>query len=154
MSYPTSPAAIRAAILSTLQAALADDYKRIDHHGVSLNAAELKRISTRAPALLLATNGFPDISTTGRRDIKVTTRYTAFILTSDNQAEDRAAQAEDRAFNLAANILRRQKWNIDGGESIDPDTITSTNLTNRETDQAGIAVWSVTWQQTNLIAGA
>jgi len=107
-------------------------------HPGRFDAAEVKRMSARAPAVRISLLGIKPAKA-GNHAINLA----AFIVTNDQRGLDR----NDAALAIAASVVRRVRGTAWGnevliGEASEP---TAQNLYSANADKSGFAIWAVNW---------
>lgn len=132
----------RAAVVGDLAEWLGTDV-RVEAHGGRFDRNELSRHSRRAPAVLVAAMGIPEVADTPQ-PATPTLQFTAFVMTRDAPGAPRDTQA----LTLVESVLRRlpgSRWGLARGQR--PERINAENLYSGEIDQIGIAMWAISWRQ-------
>lgn len=139
-----SLAALRSAIVEVMQAAL--PAIKVAEHGGSINAAEIKKWATQAPAIRVACLGVPAVEINPAKSY-LDGEWAAFCI-----ERDRATQGhrDVRVLLLAQSAMAvtaqfGQRFNNVAVSA--PTNITARNLYARDIDDMGIALWLVRWRQ-------
>lgn len=129
------------------------DLKEIPHvatcerYAGQFDASEVKRVSFTAPALFFACLGGEETDLdpmTGQTLLKV--RCIVFVVAKNARGRD---TRKSQALSLAEAVLlraRKQRWNTTYAEPVEKRRLE--NLYSPATDKTGMALWSVTWEQT------
>lgn len=114
--------------------------RTVQTHGGRFDLAELKRVSTQSPALLIACLSLPGIDDRhGTLDV----HWGIFIVARSNAREKR----DEIALALAQRVLdlvRGNDWDVDAQR---PTRLRADNLFNTTVDKQGVALWAVSFQQ-------
>ncbi|BCS94613.1 hypothetical protein DSLASN_02450 [Desulfoluna limicola] len=113
-------------------------------HGGRFDLQELKRISTKAPAVFVAILGTGKVKEVGSGEVDIPVSLAAFVVT---KTEGKLPCAES-ALNVAEGLLTRipgSNWACDGVFGADPAT--AKNLYSGTIASKGVAMWAVTWTQ-------
>jgi phage gp37-like protein len=113
-------------------------------HGGRFDLEELKRISTKTPALAVSLLGVPRMTVEGGVAV-ADASWALFPVTTDAQVTKRDASAI-ALVNVILSKLPSQRWasTADGP----PQSIEATNLYSSTLDRTGINLWLVRWRQT------
>lgn len=131
------------AIVKGLREGFGDAVKTIEQHGGEYDEKETRRFTRGAPAMLLTLLdiiGYEEESTVAVAEL----RWSLHILTKDNNTVRRREKAH-ALLSRAIGVIMNNRWDID--EARRPDTIRANNLYNADTDEMGVALWMLTWQQ-------
>lgn len=137
--------AMREAIVTAVPAA-----RSVELHGGRFDLAELKRISTRAPAIRLAILSVATTEHTSRARLRYDIQWIAVIIAQGTSQTARADQALTLADTLLAQ-LPRSKLGIPGAEMIGTDSIRASNAYNGAIDRINIASWVIEWRQAFIV---
>lgn len=142
---------MRSAIVEVLKREL-KGVKEVREHGGRFTIEELKAYGASAPCVAVACMGVPDAADYGT-DVRSRALWVAMVVTKDEGPSKRDTIVLAVVHQLLM-LIARQKWATPG-----PDGTTKThgaknaarvqaaNLYSRQADQAGIALWAVTWEQ-------
>ncbi|MEW6648152.1 MAG: phage protein Gp37 [Pseudomonadota bacterium] len=139
----------RAAIVAAIEAALKTPLKlrTVEAHRGRLTGSELKRLGTRAPAVLLGCLGWSALrDQAGETEANVT--WVATIVTKDAPDEDRGTAAVVIA-NAVGGLVMGNTWGLEAQYATG---IQARNLYAGDVDMQGVALWTVSWQQWMTIA--
>lgn len=132
---------LRAAIEDRLQAAIPQAHAST-HRG-PFTLADVKRIATRSPALVVACLGMPRASREGVFTV-CEAAWGVFVITTDKAGIKR----DDLSMTLAESVtalVSTERW---GGHAMKAASdISSANLYSVALDKEGVALWSVRWRQ-------
>ena len=140
--------AMRDAIAAAVPAA-----RSVQIHGGRFDLAELKRISTRAPAIRLAILSVASTEHTSRARLRYDIQWIAVVIAHGTAQTTRADQALDLSDTLIAH-LPRSKLGIPGAEMIAPESIRATNAYKGAIDRINIASWFIEWRQAFIVSAA
>jgi hypothetical protein len=133
---------IRAEIAKRLRLSVPKAIQVVEHGG-PITLEELKRVATRAPALVVACLGVPSIT---REGMQVTTdaAYAVFCVAAKSPSETQGDIAL-ALVSLASLDIPGQRWNQ--AASGVPQQIAATNLYSSALDKVGLALWAIRWRQ-------
>ncbi|MDH5185173.1 MAG: DUF1834 family protein [Gammaproteobacteria bacterium] len=140
---------LRAAIVANIKAAF-PTLKTCDGHAGRFDLTELKRISTRAPAVYVACLAIGSAEENG--DISAEISWAAYVITRDEPTVKRDESALAIVHALIAHIPGN-RWELDDAETR-PVAIRAQNLYSASIDKQGIAMWAITWRQQMNLGGA
>lgn len=125
-------------------AGLFPDLKACQVHDGKFNQAELKRIATKTPALLVALLGVTKVTDPGTEQSDAELQLAAFVVTRSSPGLDRGPAA--RALMEALLIhVPRTRWGLTGVSS--GRDVRAQNFYAGEIDRQGVALWAVSWRQ-------
>ena len=113
-------------------------------HDGRFQAAELRRWSLRAPAVLVAWLGTPRTETPGVPWTDCEQQLAAFVVTRDAPGLPRGKAARAIAAALLL-LIPRARWGLSGTGAA--ERLQARNLFSAEIDKANVALWAVTWRQ-------
>lgn len=132
---------VRDAIVATIKAEL-PELKDCQTHGGRFDLEELKRVSRRAPAVLVSAVQIPALADNRANQMRV--RWVAYLIVKDAPGASRDVAALDYTEAL----MRLVKGNDWGLKSLQrPENIAADNLYSGGSDRNGMALWAVSWQQ-------
>ena len=132
------------AIQTSLKAALPELYN-CDLHGGRFDLKELNRIAARTPSIYIACLGSKALKDVATGESDLTLTLAAFVVTADKQGLPRL----EGVINLAEAVLLHVTNNRFGLKGLSAGTNASyQNLYNGAIDKHGVALCSVTWEQT------
>lgn len=141
---------LRDAVVATISAAVGPEIA-CEPHGGRFDAAELKRVSTKAPAVFVAVLGYRDLAyANGLYQANVA--WGAFVVARDRRGVHRDLVATAVMDRLAL-IVPEQTWSTDACLGT-PQAVRGDNLFSSGVDKLGVAMWAMTWQQTMVLAEA
>ncbi|KAB1440351.1 phage protein Gp37 [Pseudodesulfovibrio senegalensis] len=118
-------------------------------HGGRFDLHELKRISTKAPAVFVAVLGFSDL-TESCGDYEAWVTWGAFVVTRDRPGQPRDLAALS-IVDMLSLLIPGNTWDLK--ESISTAERTrADNLFSTVIDKAGMAMWAISWRQ-NMTLG-
>ena len=136
------------AIQASLKAALPELYN-CDLHGGRFDLKELNRIAARTPSIYIACLGSKALKDVATGESDLTLTLAAFVVTDDKQGLPRL----EGVINLTEAVMLHVTNNRFGLKGLGAGTDASyQNLYNGSIDKHGVAMNSVTWQQTLRIA--
>jgi hypothetical protein len=136
--------ALRSAIVTDFEAAI-PDAKAVEPYGGKLNLAEINRLTTRAPAILVAmvTGGSSDERPANQWQVEML--ISAFVIAEDKRGTDRDAVALSIAEQVIARVAA---WPWRGtAQSRQPTDVKFESLYSGKLDRSGVALLAVTWKQ-------
>ncbi|SNS05626.1 hypothetical protein SAMN04488503_2480 [Humidesulfovibrio mexicanus] len=145
--------ALRQAVVDDLKAKLPRLGGRavvVAPHAGRFDAAELSRVATQAPAVLVAVLGLADL-TESCAEVDGTCQIVAIVLCKDapRLPRDLASLALAQAL---AGIVPGNCWG--GAAARAPEAVRCDNLFSASLDKAGVAMWGVSWRQHATVARA
>lgn len=136
MSIDTALTSIVACISEALP-----QLKTCDSHDGRFNLEELKRISTKAPAVYVAALATGDLTSDVCTEVPVT--FAVYVITRAEPKTPRDRQARLLVDALLA-LLNGNTWNDDNIIAA-PMRVRSQNLYSAGSDRSGVAMWAVTF---------
>ena len=136
--------AFRAAVVSAIKARVPS--VAVEEHGGRFDAAELKRVAVRAPAVFVAVLGVGDVRELGG-EIGAALNMGAFVITTSASSAPR----DEAALAIVQALLGLVPGNRWGRAEGNPDRITAENLFSSTIDKRGVAMWAVSWRQRTTI---
>ena len=135
---------IRNAIVSTIKSKI-PSLREVKGHGGRFSLKEIKAIAAKSPSVRVACLGISKIEDSSM-GVAADVMWGAFVICGDQRQTPRDSVALGLVAGLAA-IVPNATWgmddNIDGAGQVRGD-----NLFSRELDNAGVALWAVTWRHT------
>lgn len=134
---------VRDAAVKALYIALKPRTVAVTAHGGQLTTEELKRISTNAPAVLVACLGVPNIMLEGGV-VTADSQWGAFVVTEDRSRVKR----DSRGLLIMESVgitIPNNWWS--GTAASTPKNITGRNLYSTALDKLGISLWVLNWSQ-------
>lgn len=123
-------------------------------HDGRFQAAELRRWSLAAPAVLVAWLGTAKAETPGVRWTDCDQQLAAFVVTRDAPGLGRGEAARNLADWLLLYVPRAH-WGFSSGAGIGAaEDLRAANLYSSEVDQSNLAMWMVSWRQTLRLEAA
>lgn len=119
------------------------DLQAVDPHPGQFNLNELKRITTLLPAVRVAVLNTQTISLVGNGEKDIPLQLAAYVIT-----EDGTSPKDESAMEYVESLLELipgQRWGISG--VTDAKNIQAQNMFTTDADIYGVAMWSVTWEQ-------
>ena len=130
------------------------DLKTCAVHDGRFQAAELRRLSLRATAMLIAWLGTPRTETPGLMWTDCDQQLAAFIVTRDAPRLPRGKAARAIAATLLL-LIPRARWGFFSAPGIGAaERLQARNLFSAEIDKANVALWAVTWRQALRLVAA
>ena len=120
----------------------------IESYPGRFDVTELKRISTKLPAVRIAFMGSTKIDMMDTGENEATVRLAAFVITGDR----RGLPKDSAALNIVEALLTLipgQSWGVPG--TTIAKNIKADNLYSGQVDRQGVAIWALTWEQTTRI---
>jgi hypothetical protein len=119
------------------------ELKTCEIHDGRFDVAELKRVSTKTPAMHISVLTIPKSGANATEEVNSMLNLVIYIITSDQHKLTKGEAARNLVETLLP-IISHQRWGEVGvGEAI---SINAQNLFN-STANKGIALWAVTWKQ-------
>lgn len=113
-------------------------------HPGRFDAAELKRISAKTPAVLVALLGILKIAEAGTGERDVDCALAAYVVTADRRGMPR----DVAAVNLV-DVLTDHIYDYRFGVVCGPgEEVKAKNLYSGDIDRNGVAMWGISWKQT------
>jgi len=140
---------LRQAVVAALAPALTLPGKAVAvaAHPGRFDAGELRRCATKAPIVLVSALGASDIQDGG--EVQGLCQMAAFVLCRDLPRLPR----DVAALSLVERLLRAVPGNDWSGQASQaPRDLRAENLFSGELDQAGVALWAVSWRQLAVLA--
>jgi len=132
------------AVQTSLKSALPELY-HCELHGGRFDLKELNRIAARTPSIYIACLGSKPLRDVATGESDLTLSLGAFVVTGDKQGLPRL----EGVINLAEAVLLQVTNNRFGLKGLGAGTNASyQNLYNGAIDKHGVALCSVTWEQT------
>jgi hypothetical protein len=142
--------ALRAAVVASLAAKLGDTID-VDSHGGTFDEEEVKRYSTKAPAVRVAIVGAGHASRYADGRWRIPVRFTAVLITRD-AAKPEKVQRDAAALLLASAIELAVAGNRFGLEGVfQPTAVEARSEYSGPVDKLGVAIWQVTWTTDALV---
>lgn len=136
---------LRSAIIADLEASITDA-NTVEAYGGRLNLGEIKRITKRPPAILLALVNGNSSAQEAADPIRVDMLISAFVIAEDERGRDRDVVALSIAEQV---ITRAAKWQWRGTvQASAPSDLKLESLYSGELDRKGVALLAVAWKQT------
>lgn len=136
MSIDTALTSIVAGISEALP-----QLKTCDSHDGRFDLNELKRISTKAPAVYVAALATGDLRGDIGTEVPVT--FAAYVITREERRMPRDRQARVLVAALLA-LINGNTWNDDNITEA-PMRVRAQNLYSARSDRDGVAMWAVTF---------
>ena len=115
-----------------------------DSHGGRFDLNELRRVSSKAPAVYVATLGFSNLKeSSGAYEAIVA--WGAFVVAKD-QPKVKRDQVALAIVDMLSLIIPGNNWGLDAVLG-SPERIQADNLFSALIDKAGVAMWAITWRQ-------
>lgn len=127
---------------------LAGKAVKVQPHAGRFDAAELLRVATQAPAVLVGVLALADISETCA-EVSCTCQVVAIVVCKDAPGLPRDVAALALVQELAK-IVPGNCWGTAGEQA--PESIRADNLFSASVDKAGVAMWGVAWRQRAVVA--
>lgn len=136
--------ALRSAIVADLEASITDA-KAVEPYGGKLNLGEINRVTTRAPAILVALVNGGSSDERANNELQVEMLISAFVIAEDKHGRDR----DEVALSIAEHVLARvAEWAWRGtARSTAPADAKFESLYTGDLDRHGVALLAVTWKQ-------
>ncbi len=134
---------MRAAMVSTIKAAVPALRSVESHRGRFDSTAEIKRYAVRAPAVLVACSGFRVAAQSGGI-LRIAANWSWFILTRDTPTATRDAYALTLVETLSG-LIEDADWGLP--DALTPGPQRADNLYAGTIDQLGVAVWALGFTQ-------
>lgn len=136
---------LRSEIVAKLEAAI-EDANTVEPYGGRLNLGEIKRITARPPAVLVALINGNSSKEEAADPIRVDMLISAFIIAEDKPGVNRDAVALSIAEQVVAQVAA---WPWRGkAQASAPNELKLESLYSGELDRTGVALLAVTWKQT------
>lgn len=119
------------------------ELKACDVHPGRFTVQEIKRLTTKTPAIYVASLGIAKTEHTGTEQIQAEHRLAAYVITKDAPRLPRHQSAIAIVDTLVAQVPH-ERWGRRCGPA---QNVRAENLYSGQADRAGIAVWAVTWNQ-------
>ncbi len=121
-----------------------DGVLHVATHVGEFGANEVKRYLTKAPAVILAPLGFPDIERAGGA-VRFNVNYAAFVVVKHGKA---GVDRNDAALAIVERIGLEVPF-LAGGEACAqaPTNVEAGNLYTGVVDKMGMSLWAVRWRQ-------
>lgn len=125
--------------------------KTVDVIAGRFSLVELKRISTKAPAMLVAELGTASIESQGNGQANPMKSFAIFIVTRDEKNLKKEVAARNLADALEIMLVAEMPvWKINNdpipGVKV-PEQVKTDNLYSTEIDKTGVCLYGVTWRQ-------
>ena len=135
---------LREAVKQMLQDGVGADV-RVDVHGGKFDLDSLKRYARQAPCVVVAVLGIRGISSDSSQ-LAVSLNMGAFVVVAD---KGQGMPRDVGSLWLTEKVLRvvRPEQDWDDEDASSPTEIRGDNLFSGQLDQAGVAIWAVTWIQ-------
>lgn len=137
--------AYREAVENSFREQLPDAVHLFTHHG-EFGEKEIKAYLVKAPCVILAPLGIPDMKVAGP-NVLATIMYGAFVLTRSRPELPRGDAAMAIA-EVIATFLPYEGF----GLARRPSDVEAANLYSGTIDQMGMALWAIRWRQTIELA--
>jgi hypothetical protein len=141
---------LRDAVVKTIKDSIGTDIP-CEPHGGRFDAAELKRVSTKAPAVFVAYLGFRDL-VYANGEYQANVAWGAFVVGKDKHPVHRDLVAAALVDRLAM-IVPENMWGTDDCLG-SPQSVRGDNLFSSGVDKLGVAMWAVSWQQSMVLGEA
>jgi hypothetical protein len=113
-------------------------------HGGRFDLQELRRVSSKAPAIYVASLGFSNLKESSG-SYEATVAWGAFIVAKDQRGAKRD-QVALAIVDMLSLIVPDNSWSLD--ETLGaPERVQADNLFSALIDKAGVAMWAITWRQ-------
>ena len=132
------------AICREIQEKLFRDLKACEVHDGRFDLGELKRISTRTPAVYVACLGTPRMEDPGTEQTDAVKQLAIYVVTKNAPGLSRGEAARNLVEALET-YLPRARWGLRGIGAA--ENVRSENLYGGAIDRQGIALWAVSWRQ-------
>jgi len=139
----------RAAIVTSVKAALGNAIKDCRSHPGRFDLKELQTVATKSPAVLVACLGIAKIggALSDKREIDLV--MAAFVATADAKQMSRDVAGLLITEALALHIADHQRWGL--GYVKKPTNLKGTNLYSSAQGGKGVALWSLSWRQALIV---
>jgi Holliday junction resolvase len=122
--------------------------KTVKTHSGKFTPDSLKKIfAGKTPTVLIAALKVGSIKRIETDQVEATINFAAYIITTDRAA----IKKDESALNIVEaflSILPNNRWGLVGKDIGEPKSINSDNLYSNDTDAKGVAIWTISWQQT------
>ena len=133
--------------------------KTCEVHDGRFDLGELRRVSTRTPAIFVACLGTLEVESRGTGQVDAVKQLAAYVITRNSVGLPRGQAARNLVDGLEIYLLRGReedarpgRWGLSG---VGPaERIRAQNLYSGPIDKQGIALWAVSWQQKLLLSTA
>ncbi|NVK42112.1 MAG: hypothetical protein HWE39_12800 [Oceanospirillaceae bacterium] len=125
------------------------ELKTCEIHDGRFDVSELKRVSTKTPAMHISVLGLPMSSDQSTEEVNVDASLVIYVITSDQPKLSKGESARNLVEALIPTVSH-QRWGV--MQTGKAESINAQNLFN-STANHGIALWAVTWRQ-NLTIGS
>jgi hypothetical protein len=134
---------LRDGALAAIQAALPPNVN-LEAHGGRFDLEELKRMAAKAPCVRLAVLGVDDAQQTRSGEAELLARLGAFVVAkaAPGLTRDRAALA---IVDTILGVVPGNRFSLDATQPA--GDVRADNLYSGDVDQAGVAMWAVSWHQ-------
>ncbi len=134
---------LREAVVTALHTAI-PQLRTCETHGGRFDAAELRRLAPRSPAVLVATLALDDLR--GEHgEYKADVAWAVFVVASDRPGQPRDAAALT-VVDALARTIPDNRWGLAESETV-PTRLRAENLYSGDLDKSGVAIWAVSWRQ-------
>lgn len=135
---------LQTAIIATLKAGLNGFAKEVEaHHAPLDNAREVKRFSSRSPAVVVPVPRFLEVENHSGTTL-ARAQCSVFIVAKNKGKEGRdliAATVAEKALQQ----IPEQRWGINTYST--PESLSGRSLYSTELDELGVALWGIAWTQ-------
>lgn len=147
-----TPLDARAHIIAEIQALFAEQDRKVDvlaHRGQFQSIDEIKTIAVRSPTILVSFRSFSKTKGAfGKLQCEVL--WALYVIATDARIERRNELAGTVALIVTDHVADvGTAWQFAEEE---PINLAAVDLSTLAIDQAGIALWQITWQQTGSFA--
>jgi phage gp37-like protein len=133
---------LRDTIMAGVQDRLGDAVSVISHGG-RFDVDQLRRYTTRAPAIVVSCAGVSKIEIEGN-ERKASLQWAAIIIARNQPANMRDVLALAMLESLL-HLIAGNNWDMNDVHT--PTNISATNLFSATSDSLGNAMWALTWNQ-------
>lgn len=135
---------LRSAIVADLEASI-EDANTVQAYGGRLNLSEIKRITMRPPAVLVAMVNGSSSTQEAADPIRLDMLITAFVIAEDERGRDRDVVG----LSIAEQVMTRvAAWQWRGtAQAGAPSEAKLESVYSGEIDRNGLALLAVTWKQ-------
>ncbi|MEM1284948.1 MAG: hypothetical protein AAGH43_06140 [Pseudomonadota bacterium] len=136
--------ALRSAIVADLRASVSDA-RTVEAYGGKLNLGEINRVTTRAPAILIAIVNGAGSEPLANNQLRVEMLLSAFVIAEDKRGQDRDVMALSIAEQVIARVAL---WSWTGiAKARQPEDVKFESLYSGDIDRRGVALLAVAWKQ-------
>ena len=117
------------------------------HSGKFTTDSLRKLIAGKTPTVLIAALRVGSVNRVDNDQVETSIYFAAYVITTDKKAINK----DESALNIVEallSILPNNRWGVVGQDIGVPKSINAENLYSNDTDAKGVAIWTLSWQQT------